>query len=348
MLTPDSAYFESRRRNKLLCLNESQSAHDRAHERLYGQLTTKNLTVNNEDFSKNPHSSTHESTHACTKGHSWPQASQMVSLQGCVIKVYASSGAESKGGGGGGKKKAIKGFTKKARRRMMDFQNALDPHRPARMFQAFTFPDEVLEGKTTAGMKDYSNAVLNRFRKRILRRWPWFWNMWRREWEKRKSGSMVGVRCPHFHFVWDVMSSKEDELLPIAGHLAAMWVESMKAEGEVKSKALSVATDDRSYSRIWSKKHADRYVAKYVAKVDEWSEEGQGKHWGSFGVVPIAPDERRMVSGKDAFKLRRLLRRSVRSKRYAKALARRNKRTMKVYFPAEILKFYLDIEECPF
>ncbi len=250
----------------------------------------------------------------------------------------------------GGKRGKISGFSKAARRRMLDFFAMLRKGSYPRFWQDFTFPDELMIGLTTRERKELARCVWARFRKRILRRFPMSWGLYRKEWVTRKSGLIVGERCPHFHLVYDIPGVGFS--YEVSSVLATMWVECLgDLDPFLTTKALSVALHPNSYREIQSYDHARNYVSKYVAKVDSWDDPDQGKHWGTFGVVPLAPAEEEVLTDDEARFLRRVLRRVPRKKRWRRAMAKRNSKLLKVYCSGSEIQrclSWIQYGPCPF
>jgi hypothetical protein len=92
----------------------------------------------------------------------------------------------------GGKRGTVQGFSRAARRRLLDLLATLQRNCvPA--FVTLTFPDEF-----PVYREDYKN-FLDLFGQRLLRRWPTASIIWKLEFIERKSGRNKGKLAPHYH-----------------------------------------------------------------------------------------------------------------------------------------------------
>ncbi len=104
--------------------------------------------------------------------------------------------------GPGGKRGKITTFSQKARRRTVQLFGQI--HDYPSVWQDFTFPDDVMEGKTIEQRARYSSRCIKEFKRKVEREFPDLWGIFRGEWESRKSGVIKGQECPHFHALYEL------------------------------------------------------------------------------------------------------------------------------------------------
>ena len=93
-----------------------------------------------------------------------------------------------------------KGFSRGARRRMMDKLNTIREDAVLPVFVTMTLPDDVYVNSVTEFAKQ-AKVYLSSFMKRLLRVAPGASAVWRIEWQKRKSGEREGEWVPHVHMM---------------------------------------------------------------------------------------------------------------------------------------------------
>jgi len=196
-------------------------------------------------------------------------------------------------------------FSKKSRIRLMKFMASIKDQ--FLVHQTFTFPDDVMEGKSISERSIFSYRVRRRFLKRVHRRWPSFKAVIRQEWIDRKSGVIIGESCPHLHFLYVVDLLKEAHHKDLAVQLGKLWVACLGTMDY--EKALSVAIDKESY--VWMKNQlmARRYVSKYIAKVELYEgDESRGRAWYKVGDFDIPEPEWQVLTDREDIAVRRVLR----------------------------------------
>ena len=208
----------------------------------------------------------------------------------------------------GGKRGKITGFTKAARSRMIQRMASLKQY-PS-FWQDFTFPDDVMTGRTAAERAEFSSYCMKKFKRAIGKRFK-IRGIWRREWEKRKSGILKGESVPHFHALLDGDRITEQNYRSICVQLASLWVSITGTKNEA---ALKVALHPKSYRWLINKKMAQRYVSKYMAKTES-HEDGvsRGRYWGYIGKPEFAETETIQLTNRESLMLRRLFRRMANS-----------------------------------
>jgi len=202
-------------------------------------------------------------------------------------------------------------FSKGARKRMIIRMAQL--RRYPNIWQDFTFADDVMEGLTISERAVFSSNCIKRFKRWISSTYPKMAGFWRREWEPRKSGSLRDDKCPHYHTLIDYDIPKH-KMQAICLSLAAKWVE---ITGTNHPAALAVAQSSKSYRWLDSKKMAQVYVSKYVAKEQHDNPDGHsyGRFWGMIGNPDFAEQEVEILSNSEALMVRRFLRRYVKTKK---------------------------------
>ncbi|MBA7636404.1 hypothetical protein ES703_44022 [subsurface metagenome] len=199
----------------------------------------------------------------------------------------------------------IKYFSKKSRIRLMKFMASIKDK--FLVHQTFTFPDDVMEGKSISERSRFSNKVRRRFLKRVRYRYPSFKAVIRQEWEQRKSGNIIDESCPHLHFLYLVNFLTKANHKDWATLLGKLWVDCLGTKEH--KKALSVAVHEKSY--VWMKNSlmARRYVSKYIAKVELYEgDESRGRAWYKVGDFDIPEPEWQVLTDREEIAVRRVLR----------------------------------------
>ena len=212
-------------------------------------------------------------------------------------------------------------FSKKSRLRLMKFMASIKDR--FLLFQTFTFPDDVMKDKSISERSRLSQKIRKRFLRKVKSRWPSFKAIIRQEWQDRKSGDIIGESCPHLHVLCLVNFLTINNHKYWAVQLAQLWVDSLgTSEPE---KALSVATHKESYQWMKNQVMAQRYVSKYMGKVDEYSgDESRGRSWFKVGDFNIPDPEWKFLTPLEDIAVRRVLRHYMKrkSKKVAKSLER--------------------------
>jgi len=231
-------------------------------------------------------------------------------------------------------------FSKKSRLRLMKFMASLKDQ--FLLFQTFTFPDDVMKGKSISERSRFSHKIRRRFLRKVKNRWPSFKAIIRQEWADRKSGDIIGESCPHLHMLYLI------NFLTIANHkdwavmLGKLWADCLGTNEP--EKALSVATNDKSYQWMKGQKMAQSYISKYMGKVDEYSsDESRGRSWFKVGDFDIPPPEWKFLTPLEDIAVRRVLRHYMerKSKKVAKSLEREKCNTF-VFIKKETIHRIID------
>jgi hypothetical protein len=196
-------------------------------------------------------------------------------------------------------------FSKKSRIRLLKRLASIKDS--FQLFQTFTFPDDIMEGKTITERSRLSSEIRRRFLRVVRRRWPSFKAVIRQEWQARKSGRIIGQECPHLHVLYLMNFLTKANYKDCARILAGLWVESLHTR-EVEQ-ALSVAQHESSYTWMHNQLMGKKYISKYIAKVDQSeSRESRGRSWYMIGKFDIPAPEWQALSTQDNIRIRRLLR----------------------------------------
>ena len=196
------------------------------------------------------------------------------------------------------------------------------------LWQDFTFCDLAMIGKAQKERAELNTAVMHAFRKKVKRKYQALWLVYRREWERRKSGMLIGEDLPHNHCLIGGIQGYGHPY-DVAAELALMWVDCTHIEDKEKHReALEVALHRKSYRLIENLTTALKYVTKYTGKPSDVHLENAGRAWGRIGDVPQAePIIEQVTDSEDAW-FRRLVRRSLRKGKKVTSRARRFKKTI--------------------
>jgi hypothetical protein len=209
----------------------------------------------------------------------------------------------------GGERGEVKGYSRAARKRLLEKIHTITRAAALPQFVTLTFPDFFPDPKT-------AKRTLDTLFKRLKRAFPDVSAIWRMEEIDRKSGQNVGQIAPHFHLlVW--------------GAVPAAWLD--RAWWEVNGKSdyahLKHGADAQALES-WA--GAVFYCAKYLAKVDSGEARASGRCWGvhNRAALPLQREpEQHRVTVAAAFRLQRFFRRLNRSRAIMAALAAREKAT---------------------
>jgi len=239
------------------------------------------------------------------------------------------------------KRGQIHGFSRAARRRMMQFLAKVRLDELLPLFGTTTYPD-MFPDEAEKFKRDLQALI-----ERLKRRFPLVGLLWRLEFKRRKSGVNIGKVAPHFHWLlWNV--PRRFDFKAETGKWAKMgqardgtWQETVRfCDGDkIASVLYPVCGQDRFtewLSRNWydvagtgdlkhynagtnvkvltSKREVFFYVSKYMGKVE--GEEGcecPGRFWGVVNPKNIPIGKRKVITctGKQAVQLMRFMRRYV-------------------------------------
>jgi hypothetical protein len=182
---------------------------------------------------------------------------------------------------GGGRKRPVRGHSSKSRREMLNFMNSINTDRLATLplLITLTYPDMFPTDKAT--WTEHFNC---RFRKRLERKFPGAAVIWRKEFERRKSGENAGKFPPHFHLLLFV----EAESSQLYEWLSRAWYDSC---GRICDEHLLSGTRVEAV-RSWE--GAKRYLAKRQDEVEQLEESvhSTGRSWGKWNADALPIEER--------------------------------------------------------
>ena len=222
------------------------------------------------------------------------------------VKIKTTSQAGHRNPGSGGKRGNVTQFSHGSRTRMIQRMASLPVY--PRIWQDFTFADDTMRGLTESERAAFSSECVRKFRKILKSAYRGrLWGIWRREWERRGSGSLTGQQCPHFHVLLDVPGFNEATYRKLCLTLATLWV---KITGTQHPKAGSVARHEKSYRWLKSVRMAQIYVAKCTSKVEvhKGTTASLGRFWGRIGTPPEPILDTHYLSAPENILIRRLLR----------------------------------------
>ncbi|MRS04256.1 hypothetical protein EG832_13720 [bacterium] len=203
--------------------------------------------------------------------------------------------------GGTDRKLVVRGkvdtFSIKSRIRLLQTFGQI--REPIHYWVDLTFADSTLRGKSSQEISQFASERMRVFSQWLRRKYPAdSWAIWKREWQPRKSGSLIDVLCPHYHLF--LHGIDKDDLW----YILQKWVDNTGVQGEDRAKALQVAFHKKSYRKISSQKQAQRYVTKYGSK----NTEAIGRSWGKIGNVPLEEGMEMKLTLEQRQKVRRILR----------------------------------------
>lgn len=195
---------------------------------------------------------------------------------------------------GGGVRGKVRGYSHASRLRLMARINTIIRTAPLPCFVTLTFPD-------LFPTWEIGKRAIDTLGKRWRRRWPSTAVLWRMEAIDRKSGSSAGQVAPHFHLmVWGEFDAEKAKL---------DWFEIC---GNSEYAHYRHGCDVQEL-RNW--REAMGYVAKYLSK--ESDAVCEGRCWGLLNRKALPVDRspvRVRLSWKEAWALRRLIRKAIASK----------------------------------
>lgn len=160
------------------------------------------------------------------------------------------------------KRGEIVSFSRASRRRVLRLVATLR-RAELSVFATLTYPDQFERDPRKV------KSHLDKFFKRLLRKYPGAVVLWRLEPKVRKSGQSAGEIAPHFHLlVWNVSYSDLREWIP------PNWFQVVDSGDE---KHLNAGTN---VERVRSSRGVMFYTAKYICKSDSYVMPGWGRYWG--------------------------------------------------------------------
>ena len=175
----------------------------------------------------------------------------------------------------------------------------------------FTFPDDVMIGKTLAQRRDFATQCLMKLKRFIHR--IGLKEIWKKEFTTRKSGKLKGLYLPHYHIALAGLSPKQAKnWQSTCIMILSKWVQIIGTDDD---NALVVACHKKSFRRIHCSKQAIAYIGKYFSKTNEVEDENGeiisiGRAWGYAAVLrdEIPPPIHLFLNKDQAIKFRRFVR----------------------------------------
>ncbi|MCG8686917.1 MAG: hypothetical protein MI892_18705 [Desulfobacterales bacterium] len=176
----------------------------------------------------------------------------------------------------------------------------------------FTFPDDVMVGKTLAERRDFANECLKKL-KRFIHKLG-LKEIWKKEFTTRKSGKLKGLYLPHYHIALAGLSrQQEKDWQMLCIKILTKWIQIIGTDDD---NALVVACHRKSFRKIHCSRQAISYIGKYFSKTNEVEDEdGEiisiGRAWGYARVLKEEiPDPIHLYVNKgEAIKIRRFMKR---------------------------------------
>lgn len=224
----------------------------------------------------------------------------------------------------------IVGFSRASRKRLIEFMASVR-YTSQLLFATFTYPDEFPEDETV--WKAHFEAL----RRRFERKFPKYRAIWRIELKERLSGEKAGTIAPHYHMI--IFTDKEGtpdiriDHYYSYGKMREKCTSPVSREFEVWSRQAwseIVNSGDKKHEMhgsfvvaVRNKRHAMKYVSKYVAKEDK-DEFAVGRRWGRIGSFDTEKSKQIILSQRQYIEFRRLVRKWMKShgRDYHKNIAR--------------------------
>jgi len=205
---------------------------------------------------------------------------------------------------GGGDRGNIKGFSKKARTRMIQLMASLEEY--PNLWLDGTYPDEVMKEllPDERGLK--SARDMKELKRFLEKNYKGIIGVYKKEYEKRKSGLLIGQYVPHFHMLLKHNAINQNNYIE---HCIRIQLEWLRIIGAIKiDKARKVATNRNSYRWLKNVKMAQIYISKYVAKGHRDLGFKTGRMWGRIRNLKTVEGIHLKLTDHEAIIVRRLLR----------------------------------------
>lgn len=239
------------------------------------------------------------------------------------------------------KRGKITRFSRKSRVAMKKFQCKIAT--PWHFRFEPTYPDDVMEDKTMEERALKFSHDINLLKKFIERHYPDMWALWKKEYERRKSGALQDQYCPHGHFVMQHKGWMENDeryitaFIDIANH----WIKIIGTKRD-KEKAIAVIFNKKSYGYLGGEGY-DAYMSKWSSYISKETskivgEEGSsiGRVWGHIGNIELSIGQEIDITDGQILLAQRTLRRYLRStQKRTKKLSDGTKIRVKPKYPYE-------------
>lgn len=176
----------------------------------------------------------------------------------------------------------------------------------------FTFPDDVMLGKTLIERRDFANECLKRLKRFVHKQG--LKEIWKKEFTDRKSGKLKGLYLPHYHIAFAGLNQKQAKNWQMTCiMILSKWVDIIGTQDE---NALVVACHKKSFRIIHHSRQAISYIGKYFSKTNEVEDENGeiisiGRAWGYASVLKdeIPEPHHLFLNKEQAIKFRRFMKR---------------------------------------
>lgn len=247
-----------------------------------------------------------------------------LSIHADMVKFKASSlvGSHSKPPAIGGKRGDIVGFSAASRKRLIEFMASVR-YDTRLLFATLTYPDH-FPVDNPAVWRGHFEA----FRRRFERQHPNWRCIWRIELKERKSGEFKGFVAPHWHLlIFTDIEGEPDDIRVVKaesyGQMFDKTVSGLSEHFEAWSLAAwfeIVGSGDERHAQhgsfavaVRNRRHAYKYIAKYVAKEDSDTHE-IGRRWGRIGNFDNAPSRVTSLTRQQYVEFKRLARRLLKAR----------------------------------
>jgi len=217
---------------------------------------------------------------------------------------------------GGGIRGDIVGFSRAARKRMIEFMAKVRDEGDM-YFVTMTYDDMSWLIKSNAHHDDFEA-----FRRRFERAFPNWKAIWRVEVKERKSGILTGQNVPHFHLL--VFTGRHDDEQTQEAHAMGLQAWGVSAWGQILQTENSHFQEYGFHvSPVRNRKHAYSYVSKYIGKQDN-DTIPCGRRWGRIGKFDTSHSETLTITEDEAIAFKRLVKRWLKNRnpKFAKRFAK--------------------------
>ena len=229
-----------------------------------------------------------------------------------------------------GKKEIITEFSKKSRNNMMKMTGKIKDESYFEYWFTLTFADDCMQGLSEADIMKKATYSLNRLQKYIKRHFPSFWGIWKKEIQRRKSGLLKGVAIPHYHITCKIDGYTKEQYEDTMVNILVKWVQ---ITGTKDIDAYKVALDKRSRSFLDNPIIAQKYISKYITKVEnDMIDYSIGRCWGIINkeltlLNTVHSPQKEKLKGKEKSQVLRWIRRMVKNESLKKAFSSGNPNT---------------------
>jgi len=242
------------------------------------------------------------------------------------LKALALTGTHSIYGMTGSPRGQIVGFSRASRKRLIEFMASVR-YDTQLIFATLTYPDHFPVDDPETWHRHFEA-----FRRRFERSYPNWRGVWRIELKARKSGDNKWIVAPHWHLIifTDIVGKPD------------VWTEEFEGYGKLHNKTVSnlsisfetwalkawsevVNSPDKRHAQhgafavaIRNRRHAYKYIGKYVAKEDN-DTHAIGRRWGRIGHFDTAASRTTTLSRRQYVEFKRQVRKLLAVRQSTKA-----------------------------